>query len=75
MNETKWKQVSAAECVKWQIDNPMKEAAYGSQQSGRQRTTTKPASLKSCLKFSRNGFQQNIQAVMITPTSSPEVTE
>ena len=29
MNETKWKQVSAAECLKWQIDNPMKEAKGG----------------------------------------------
>lgn len=26
MNETTWKKVSAAECLKWRIDNPGKEA-------------------------------------------------
>lgn len=37
MSETNWKQVTPAECLKWQIDNPMKEAAYGMDQLGRQR--------------------------------------
>lgn len=26
MNEPAWKQVSAAECLKWRVDNPGKEA-------------------------------------------------
>jgi hypothetical protein len=29
MTSPTWKQVSAAECLKWQIDNPMKEACHG----------------------------------------------
>ena len=27
MTSPTWKQVSAAECLKWQIDNPMKDAS------------------------------------------------
>jgi len=28
MTPPTWKQVTAAECLKWQIDNPMKEARF-----------------------------------------------
>jgi hypothetical protein len=75
MNETKWKQVSAAECLKWQIDNPMKEAAYGSQQSGRQRYNDKTGQFEILFEVQQEWVSTEYPGCDDYTYFIPEVTE